>query len=317
MRKPVLVLLALVFLLACKSRKKTLTGEEPVEVDDFIEFFQDIKLPYTIADTQVSKRLSDSLLISAKIFRQFIPDSVMAKDFGKQSKPKFYALGKVSLKGKETYLFVKAATLSRQVAYILCLDDQKVFRAGMPIVRNNSDKNISLIGGMDNKYTITTRESRKTPGGTVYYKLNAWVYNDVGQFTLIKIESNEPVRLKQVYNPIDSLPRKNRFSGDYVQDKKNFVSVRDGKDARRILFFAHFERYGEECEGELKGEALYVKPNVAQYRHAGDPCVLELSFTNNKLTLREEQGCGNHRGIKCFFEGSYWKKKEAVVRKKK
>ena len=316
MQKFLTICVATLVLLACKSRKKDLSGEEPVDVNDFIEFFQELPLPYSIADTQINRKLPDSLLISTKILSQFVPDSVYSNDYGKNTHPKFYALGKIEEKDKETYLLIKAATLARQMAYIICFDKEKKFKAAMPLVKNNPDHRKSITGSIDKRLIITTNQTQKTSDGQNYYKLNAYVYNSAGVFTLIKIESNEPVVPKEVYNPIDTFSRKHKLSGDYVQNKKNFVSIRDGKDAKRILFFVHFERK-DDCSGELKGEAMLVKPNVAQYRQTGDACVLQLAFSANKVTVSEVQGCGNYRGIKCFFEGTYVKKKEPVKGKKK
>ncbi|HRN56475.1 MAG TPA: hypothetical protein PLL71_08485 [Agriterribacter sp.] len=316
MQKFFTICIAVLVLLACKSKKKYLSGEDPVDINDFIGFFRELPLPYAIADTQISRKLPDSLLISAPILNQFVPDTVYSKNYGKNTHPKFYALGKIVTEEKETYLLVKAATLARQMAYVLYFDEDKNFKAAMPLVHNNTGRRASITGSIDRRLVITTREMRKGPGGQQYYKLHAYVYNTAGVFTLIKIESNEPVVPKEVYNPIDTFPRKHKLSGNYVQNKKNFVSVRDGKDAKKLLFFVHFER-SDDCSGELKGEAVLVKPNIAQYRQAGDPCVLQLAFSGNKVSLSEVQGCGNYRGIKCIFEGSYMKKKEAVKPKKK
>ncbi|MBX2920713.1 MAG: hypothetical protein KF746_00875 [Chitinophagaceae bacterium] len=302
---------AMLAVLGCKSRKKDLRGEDPVDIGDFIGFFQDAPLPYAIADTQINRKLPDSLLISNKIFTQFVPDSVYTKDYGKNASPKLYAVGKIEGPGKEIYLLVKAATPEKQVGYIVCFDKEETFKTAMPLVRNNPDKSKSLTGSIDKRFTITTSETRKAADGQRYYKLNAYVYNNAGVFTLIKIESNEPVIPKEVYNPIDTFPRKHKLAGDYVKDKKNFVAVRDGKDEKHVLFFVHFDGGKEECSGELKGEAKLVKPNLAYYRQVGDACVLELNFSNNKVALREEQGCGNYRGIKCTFSGTYARKKKA------
>ncbi|HRP31667.1 MAG TPA: hypothetical protein PKV73_07235 [Agriterribacter sp.] len=315
MRKILTICVAVLLLLACKNKKKDLSGEEPVDINDFIAFFQDLPLPYEIADTQISRKLPDSLLISAPILNQFVPDSVYRGDYSKQSKPKFYAIGKIEVEKQETYVLVKAATLSRQMAYLLCFDKDKNFKAAMPFVRNHSDRNKFVTAGIDRRLVISERQTYKGANQQEYYKLNAYVYNSAGMFTLIKIESNEPVVPKEVYNPIDTFQRKHKLSGDYLQNKKNFVSVRDGKGAKKLLFFVHFEKK-DDCTGELKGEAVLVKPNIAEYRQPGDPCVLELVFTGNKVTLRELQGCGNYRGIHCIFDGSYVRKKEVAKSRK-
>lgn len=316
MQKFLTICMAVLVLMACKSKKKDLSGNEPVDINDFIAFFRELPLPYEIADTQISRKLPDSLLISTKVLSQFVPDTVYGKDYGKNTHPLFYALGKIQVEKNETYLLVKAATPSRQVAYVLCFDQDKNFRASMPLVKNNADRRKRITGSIDKRYVINTSETYKGPQGESFYKLNAYVYNSAGVFTHIKIESNEPVVPKEVYNPIDTFSRKHKWSGDYVQDKKNFVSVRDGETAKKLLFFVHFERKND-CSGELKGEAILVKPDIAQYRQVGDPCVLQLAFSGNKVTISEIGACGNYRGIKCIFEGAYTKKKEAAKPKAK
>ncbi|MCO5236242.1 MAG: hypothetical protein M9904_14190 [Chitinophagaceae bacterium] len=314
MRKYFIICIASAVLLACSTRKKNLSGEDVVNIGDFIEFFRELPLPYTIADRQISRKLPDSLLISPKILRQFVPDSVYSKDYKKNDQPKFYAMGKIVNKGAETYLLVKSATQARQMAYVLCFDKDDNFRAAMPLVNNNPARKTYLDGSIDKKYIITTTERYRGTKGQEYYKLNAYVYNSAGVFNLIKIESNEPVIPKEVYNPIDTFPKRHKLSGDYLRDKKNFVSVRDAKNGKNILFFIHIES-GEQCTGELKGEAVLIKPGVAQFKQVGGTCMLRLSFSGNKVSVSEEQGCGSFRGIQCAFDGTFTRKKEAVKSK--
>src|SRR5262245_45041380 len=108
--KKYLGLLLIIVLASCKDKKASLQDEATLEVGDFIEFFPTMKTPYRVADSNLSKKVSDSLLIPIAVFSKFIPDSVLQKDFGKSAKLKIYPLGKVKEKGKdkETYLFLKA-----------------------------------------------------------------------------------------------------------------------------------------------------------------------------------------------------------------
>ena len=159
---------------------------------------------------------------------------------------------------------------------------------------------------MDNKYTISVNRQHKGPDGVIYYKKDAYVFTDGVGWMLILTESNEgKPRIPQIYNSIDTLPRKHKYSGDYVQDKRNFVSIRDGKDPSRFLFFIHFEREEGTCKGELKGEARVVSSGIARYRSYSDPCAVEFLFTPTSVSLKELGGCGVHRDIKCYFEGTF------------
>jgi hypothetical protein len=302
----ILLVIGVLILASCSSKKKSLRGEEVETVTDFVESFNDIALPVELTDTSIDNKLDDSALINIKLIQKFIPDTLF-REF-KGTKPKYYAMGKVTDKTGIQYLFIKATTAAKQVGYLLCFDKEKTCKAGMALVSNNTDRNIHTQAGLDRKFTIYINKSRMGKDGASYYRKNVYVYNDIGTFTLILQESNEVPEVKEIYNPIDTLPAKGKWSGNYIKDKKNFVSVRDAAKADRLLFFVHFEENNGECVGELKGEADIIKPGLARYSAPGDPCSLEFSFAANTVNLLELKGCGNYRGIKCFFNGSYSKK---------
>ncbi len=301
-------------LFSCKSGKKSLNSEESISAEDFVESFPELVLPYSLADTSLDNKLGDSALINPKLVKQFIPDTLFKKDF-KTGKPKFYALGRASDKNEDHYLLIKAATPAKQVAYILCFDKKNVFKAAMPLVNNSLEKNVELEGSVDKKFTISRNRKKKARDGQIYYSRKVYVYNNVGTFTLILMESNEVAEEAEVFNPLDSARASFKWTGNYVKDKKNFISVRDGSKPQRLNFFIHFEKNNGECTGEIKGEADLVQAGTAIYSSAGDPCSLELKFTTDKVTVTELSGCGNHRGIKCFFNDNYPKKLDKAKKK--
>lgn len=284
-----------------------MNSEESISAEEFVESFPELKLPFALQDSLLDNKLGDSALISIKLLQEFIPDSLYKKDF-KNARPKFYALGRVADKNEDNYLLIKAATATKQVAYMVCFNKEDVFKAGMSFVTNSSDRNVELEGSLDKKFTISRNRKKKARDGQIYYSRNVYVYNNVGTFTLILMESNEVPEDEEVFNPIDSSAATFKWTGNYVKDKKNFISVRDGSKPNRLSFFIHFEKNNGECIGELKGEADMVQPATARYSASGDPCSLEFRFENNKVSVSELSGCGNHRGIKCFFNDSYPKK---------
>src|SRR5215467_14435949 len=110
-----LALIPVFSLLACNSKKKViLSGDEPVDIKDFIESFQPLDLPYQIADTSVSKKRADTSLISYKVFTHLVPDTVLSKVFGKEERPKIYPMGRVAAPEQGNYLFVKALSADRK-----------------------------------------------------------------------------------------------------------------------------------------------------------------------------------------------------------
>jgi hypothetical protein len=236
----------------------------------------------------------------------------LSRYFGKELHPRLYAIGKVRVPDNETYLFVKASTAPRKGLFIICFDKKNKFAASRPILYSDNDASVHGVAIMDTKYTLSITHQRKGPEGQLLYTKDAYVYNGSGGFMLILTESNEgSTRPAPIYNPIDTLSHRHKFTGDYSQDKRNFISVRDGRDPSRILFFVHFEKDDGACKGELKGDARFISPNVARYKANGDPCTIDFSFSATGVTMKEIDGCGNHRDIKCFFEGYYPRHKEA------
>jgi hypothetical protein len=254
------------------------------------------------------------------LFTRLVPDSILVHLFGKTTHPHLYAIGKIKVPDAESYLFVKAVAKDRRALYMLCFSKKNRFGAARPVLYSDeSDVRAGVTGraDMDAKYTLTLLHQRRMANGTVVYHKDAYVFNEDTGLLLILTESNEAKnKIPPVYNPIDTLPRKHKFSGDYyqssgnhAQDKRNLVAIRDGRDPSRFLFFIHFEKEEGTCNGELKGEAKFVSPGIARYRSYSDPCALEFSFGSEGVSLKEIGGCGVHRDIKCFFEGYYERRK--------
>jgi hypothetical protein len=75
------------------------------------------------------------------------------------------------------------------------------------------------------------------------------------------------------------------------------------------------EKNKGQCSGEIKGDAEMSGANTAVFRQGGDPCVLQLTFSANSVTLKELEGCGSRRGLECSFDGTFKKKKTDVEKK--
>jgi hypothetical protein len=203
---------------------------------------------------------------------------------------------------------VKTLAPESKAVFLICFDSKRKFIAGMPVLKldNNTATTQSLI--IDKRATITKLLQRKNPDGTISDGKDVFVLNaDAGSFMLIMTDALGD-KAPELINPIDTLPRKHKFSADYGSDKMNLVSIRDGRKTDRLTFFVHFEKANGECIGELKGEAMILSSNVAEYRESGDPCILKFNFSNNSVNLTEEN-CGSRRGLKCLFDGNFAKRK--------
>jgi hypothetical protein len=317
MNKYLLLIVLSAFVFSCKSKKVSLAASDDGElsVPEFMDYFQPLTLPYAVTDTILRRAEPETEAISYKLFTRLLPDSLLTRYFGKDGKPHLYAIGKIKVPKEETYLFVKSVSKDRRILYILCFDRKDRFSVGRPVLYSDNIPGVSGQAGMDTKYTLSVTRFRKGADGQLYHTTNDYVYNDAGRFNLILTESNETrTKIPPVYNPIDTLPHKHKFSGDYSEDKRNIVSIRDGRDGSRFYFFVHFEKDNGDCKGELKGEAKFVSPGVARYRSYSDPCAVEFTFDAGGVSMKEQGGCGVHRDIKCFFEGYFQRRRDTHPR---
>ncbi len=309
MKKWILIALLPFVFASCKGKKKLPVEDEPISTKDFIEMFPDIKPPYTLVDDSLERNTQDTSFISYTTFTGIVPDSVLTKAFGKL-KPKLYVIGKIPVKKQETYLLLKAISAGQRAAYVLVFNKANQFVTGLPLMVQDNNPATKQSAIMDAKLSVTTNTQHTTSDGRLIYRKDAYAYiSSAGAFALILKESNETETKNEIYNPIDTFPGKSKLAGDYRQNKLNMVSVRDNKKPGFITFFVHFEKDGD-CRGELKGEAKLSSAGKAVYRQPGDQCVLELAFKGNTVSLKED-GCGSHRDIKCFFEGSFVRKSPA------
>jgi hypothetical protein len=309
-RAAISFLFAFFLLTACKQQKKpSLSGEDPVEVSDFIGSFKKVTLPYQFTDSLLQKKEKDSLLISYNVFTQFVPDSVLTGMFGK-TKPKIYPLGKVTESKAETYLFAKAIAPGKTAAYILVFGKKNEYITSLPALGSDPARSMQRTTLIDKKFTVSKNQIRKNVNGSTSEGKDVYVFNaDAKAFMLIMTDALED-KVTELINPIDTLPRKHKLAADYTTGKMNLVSIRDGRRPDRLRFFIHFEKNNGECTGELKGEALLKSASLAEYREGGDPCVLQFRFSASSVILNELEGCGSRRGLRCSFNGSYPRKKE-------
>ncbi len=313
MNKYLLLVLLSVLVVSCKSKKVTLAGNDDAElsVPEFIDFFQPLPLPYAVTDTILRRKESDAASINYTLFTRLLPDSLLTRYYG-STHPRLYAIGKIKVPKAETYVLVKCVSAGRRMLYIFCFDRQDRYSAARPVLYSDNSSGVWGAAQMDAKYTLLLTRFRKGADGKVYHTTDDYVYADASGFNLILTESDENRnRVLPVYDPIDTLPRKHKFSGDYAQDKRNIVAIRDGREAGRFYLFVHFEKVNGECKGGLKGEAKFVSPGIARYRAYSDPCAVEFSFDDGGVSMKETGGCGVHRDIKCFFEGYFQRRRAA------
>ncbi len=310
----VTILLLLFLWGGCKSDPIDLSGKTTVKEKDFLGAFKPMTLPFSVADTNIDVK-ADTLVIGKEVFLQFYPDSAFTNIMGKT---KIYTIHPVGLieKEKEKYLlFIIKETKKKKRLVVLVTNEKNQFLASKELLNNFEGTEYHRSLSINKEPTFLISREKMGKGNEMLFTRAGWVYNDAGFFMVVINDSNEDPAKTAVINPLDTLPKLNKFSGDYIKDKNNYVSIRDGKDQNNYLFFILFEKSGGACKGELKGEFKLIQPSEGLYSKNGDPCLIDFIFSGNQLKIKEQGSCGNHRGIKCFFDDRYTKKREP--RKKK
>ena len=311
-----LPLLLLLMLWGCKEKKVDLSGDVPVKMSDLIAVFPKINPTYTVADTNLTK-VADTTTIGYKAFIQFFPDSSLAPIVGNNKKLTIHPVGIIE-KDKESYLLLTIST-QKKITHlaVFVIDKKNKYLASKELLGTYTDDEYIHSLSVNREPTFIISKEKIGADNTVHFSRTGWVYSTSGgSFMVVINDSNEDPQKVNIINPIDTLPRKNKYSGDYVQDKKNFISIRDTKKPNVYIFFIHFEKEEGSCKGELKGELKMKDAGKAQFFENGDPCVIDFRFEDNEITLKEQGSCGTHRGIKCFFDDTFVKKKEPKARKK-
>ncbi len=311
-----LLAILVIGMVSCKEKKVDLSGDAPVKISDFVAAFDLQKHGYFIADTNMLAE-EDSTLISYKVATKFIPDSVFDNLYGEEkSKISFHPVGRIT-KANEVYLMMNIHNGKNVQFAVAAMDHKNKFLAFKVLFdKTNSDGYVYSTLVNNEPSFIVTREKLNKDKQDIYTKVG-WAYMSGNEFTEIVNDGNEEEKNLAIINPIDTLPKKNAWSGNYAEDKKNFIAVRDGKTPNMYHFFIHFEKKNGTCVGELKGEFNLSDPHHALYSEAGDPCSIDFTLNENELTMKEKGKCGNRRGMNCFFNDTFIKQKEKKVKGKK
>jgi len=310
----ILFSLGLFCLVACNSKKTSGEGKT-YTYNEFTESFRKATLPFTLTDTGFIKN-TDTATIRDKDFISLLQVSAVNEIFGKGAKVKFIPLWKIEGATEEDYFIIKAQTSRKKAALLMVFDKDHQSKAGFSFLVPDDDPTTIQTSFIDKAYSISKSTIKKNQNGGISEGKDVYVYDRASKnFTLVMtdpLEEREP----ELINPIDTLSKKHKLAGDYVKDKRNIVSIRDGRKQNLLTVFIHIEK-GTDCIGEIKGDATISSPTTAIYQQAGDPCVLQLNFTSSSVRLTELDGCGSRRGLDCKFDGSFARKKQPTVKSTK
>lgn len=274
----------------------------------YAAMFREVQPPYNLSDTALLNN-KDTAQIRSEAFKNGIPDSIAQQLFGKNEGVRYTPLARFKGKKKETYYLVRGSRNNRRAALMLVADAANNFTTVLPFLVPDADETTRQNSSVDPNFSISRTTVRRLPGDAFQEGKDVFTYNAEAQtFDLVMTDPLDDDDLELI-NPIDTLGKTYKYAGDYGKNKKNLVSVRDGRKKGLITVFIHVEKEEGTCTGEIKGDAELVDANTAIYRPVGDPCVLTLKFAKSSVTVEEQEGCGSKRGLECSFNGTFNKKK--------
>lgn len=318
MKRLLLVLLSIGVLAACKSKKKHGHGsEEPMTLEEFQALFTPGSLPYKLTPDTLQLKLADSLALDTGAMR-FLTDTLTKHDFSRSERVKIFPLQRIP-GSTVNYMLVKAVGRDQTVGYLCMMNKKGKYLNRIRVASTVGDDGEQTSLQIDNKNVVKITNERKLTASRSALKEDFYGVNPDGTVTLIMTNSNGPTNANQIFNPIDTLPRKNKFSGDYTSGDMSIVSVRDGDkdDPKSFLFFISFSKDNGSCKGELSGKGHFLAGNRGEYKDKESSCGISFQFSAGKVSIHEIGGCGAYRGVKCFFEGGFVKKAEKKAEKKK
>ncbi len=311
MKKIIIALTTILVAIACRDKNAYSTGDSSTEIKEFLKAFPALTLPYQLTDSNIAK-IKDTISISYDLFTRYIPDTVLINEFGKNANTiRITPVGKIK-KESELYLLAKFTVNKKITIEAFLLDIKNNYSSHLHLLNQlNKDSYTHNISITTEPTFILSRE-KVNAKSELSYTRNGYAYDKSSKnFMAIINDSNEDAKSMEIINPIDTFRKANKFSGDYVKDKKNFISVRDGIRPDEYQFFIHFEKEKGTCKGELKGTMTMRDVTNAYYQQNGDLCIIDFTFKSNSISVKEQDNCGNHRGIKCFFNDTYKKKNES------
>ncbi|HUX84910.1 MAG TPA: hypothetical protein VMV20_06725, partial [Chitinophagaceae bacterium] len=270
---------------ACHSEK----GQEPMTPSrvktfgDFLKLFPEIHLPYHLGADTLDLRTPDSLSLPPDLVARFFPDTLLRGISRHRDGMKFFPIGATS-DSRLRYLLIRVGDRSQKDGILCTFDDKGKFLgrllAGRVISKTN---NILVTTELDKQMDITVSEEQRLGPGKTLLRERVYSANPGGGFSLILVNSNEPLNPQQLYNPIDSLPSAHRFSGDYTAGHMNLVSIRDAKNQSNFRFFIHFSKDRGNCTGEVDGTARWTGSGDGLFKEKSGPCQIRFSFSSGKV----------------------------------
>ncbi|CAL1516889.1 hypothetical protein [Chitinophaga sp. MM2321] len=315
MKRYLLLLLTIGVLVACKTKKKPGSGAaEPMTFEDFRALFTPGALPYKLTADSLLLKQADSLALDTADVNRFLTDTLTKGDFARNERVRLFPLQRIT-GSLVDYMVLKATGKSQSTGYLCFLDKKGKYLNRVRIANTGSSDGVVTSVVVDTRNVIKISTEKRLTASRSALKEDFFMVDKDGNTQLIMTNSNGPTTPGQIFNPIDTLPRKHKFSADYTSGDMNIVSIRDDEDAKSFQFFITFSKDNGNCKGEISGKGHFLAGNRGEFKDKESSCGIAFQFSAGRVSIRETGGCGAYRGIKCFFEGGFVKKVEKKKKK--
>src|SRR5207253_1133646 len=116
----------------------------------------------------------------------------------------------------ETYLFIKSVVTDKRSIFILAFDQDKKYAGALASLRPDQNRATFQSMNMDRKFSVTQTVQRKNADGSTSEGKDVYAYDyNIRNFSLVMTDALDD-KPSELLNPIDTLPRKNKWSGDYI-----------------------------------------------------------------------------------------------------
>lgn len=302
------------FFVACGGNDKQASGNDGVSEGGFGDIqpaFKKVTPPYQLSDTFLLKS-GDTATLPAAVLEAVIPDSVKKNLYGK-AKPTYLPMARWEGKEGEQYYLVQSRWTGKRAALLFAESKDGGSSAFYPFLLVDAAPSTSQSTSVDKNFTVT-KTVVKREGGEVTGEGKEVVAYDAAQKSFNLIMTDLLNESTELVNPIDTVAATHKLTGDYLLNSRNLLSIRDGRTPNGLRMYLHTETADGACRGELRGDLLITSGTTAVYRQSGDPCELQISFKGARVTVAEQSGCGNHRGLDCPLAGTFTRKKAPVIK---
>lgn len=277
---------------------------------DLLLQFPVFNLPFKYNEDSLQKILPDSLQLDAKRTGKFIPDSLWFPEGKTHVKTDIYPLGQRRYHNLRLLMIKVVSPVTQKADLLIYGKDGKLIGVKEIASASKANPNQVFSFSLDNKFLLRVNERKQLDNGFVITREQVYGINPDGSLLLIMTNTNEPANPNSFTNPIDTLPHKDHFSGDYYTTKYDMVSIRDGKTKNTFRFFIHLNKSNGDCTGELDGTGKFTRKDIGEFQEQNGPCAVRFRFSPGRVTIEEVGGCGAYRGINCLFDGTYSLKRE-------